>query len=93
MELLSPKSRWYPFVSVDPDRLSGEPVFRGTRVPVRVLFECMRKGMSLDQFLDEFEGVPKKFAVAALTMLTGDLAAEIERDTRKKASPKRAKAA
>lgn len=84
MELLSPKSRWYAFVSVDPQRLSGQPVFRGTRVPVRALFDCLRAGQSLAEFLEDFDGVPKEYAIAVLALLGGDLAAEIKRDTRRK---------
>jgi len=93
MELLSPKSRWYAFVSVDPDRLGGEPVFRGTRVPVTALFDCLRAGQSLGEFLDEFEGVPKAYAAAILTLLGGDIGAEIERDTIHKPGRKSRKAA
>ena len=91
MEILSPKSRWYPFISVDPERLHGEPVFRGTRVPVKVLFDCLRAGQSLAEFLDEFEGVPKEFAIAVLALLGGDLQAEIKTDARRK--PRTAKVA
>ncbi|CAG0954373.1 hypothetical protein PHYC_00378 [Phycisphaerales bacterium] len=39
MEQTSPRSPWYPFVWIDPDRTGGEPCFRGTRLPVRILFE------------------------------------------------------
>ena len=84
MELLSPTSRWYAFVSVDPDRLSGQPVFRGTRVPVSALFDCLRAGQSLAEFLDEFEGVPKEYATAVLNLVNGNLASELERETREK---------
>ena len=40
-----------------PDKLSGAWVFRGTRVPVSALFENLRAGASIDEFLDWFEGV------------------------------------
>ncbi|MGH9801322.1 MAG: DUF433 domain-containing protein [Blastocatellia bacterium] len=54
------------FISIDPERLGGVPCFVGTRVPVRYLFEYLSKGKSLDEFLDDFDGVPRVKAVAAL---------------------------
>ena len=39
-------------VWVDPGRMSGEPCFRGTRVPVRMLIEHLAAGFSLDEFLE-----------------------------------------
>ncbi len=55
------------FVS-DPEILGGVPVFRGTRVPVRVLLEYLSAGQSLDQFLDEFPTVTREQAQAALEL-------------------------
>ena len=37
-------------ISVDPEVMSGTPVFRGTRVPVRTLFDYIADGSSLDDF-------------------------------------------
>ncbi len=42
-----------------PDKVSGEWVFRGTRVPVRALFENLRDGATLQDFLDWFPGVQR----------------------------------
>jgi uncharacterized protein (DUF433 family) len=50
----------------DPDRLGGEPVFIGTRVPVRSLFIYLRRDLSLEQFLDDFEGVQCEHVQAVL---------------------------
>ena len=50
----------------DPERLGGRMCFRGTRVPVDALFANLEAGMSLDEFLDEFEGVSREQAVAVL---------------------------
>jgi uncharacterized protein (DUF433 family) len=58
----------------DPEILSGTPVFRGTRVPVRVLFEFLSAGDSLDKFLDAYPSVRREQAVTALE-LAGDLLA------------------
>jgi len=59
MEELDSTSPWYPFVSVDPERLSGEPVFRGTRVPVAALFDYLMAGHDLSTFHDHFDGVKR----------------------------------
>lgn len=40
-----------------PDKLSGVWVFRGTRVPVSSLFENLKDGASIEQFLEWFPGV------------------------------------
>jgi len=53
-------------VSIDPERLGGVPCFVGTRVPIKYLWEYLTKGKSLDEFLNDFEGVPREEAVAAL---------------------------
>ena len=54
------------FVSIDPERLGGVPCFVGTRVPIKYLWEYLIKGETLEAFLDDFEGVPRDEAVAAL---------------------------
>ncbi len=53
-------------VHSDPEILSGAPVFRGTRVPVRALVDYLEAGESLDVFLDHFPSVRREQAVAAL---------------------------
>ena len=53
-------------VSADPDRLGGEAVFRGTRVPVRSLFAHLKAGDNLDVFLEDFPGVTREQIEAVL---------------------------
>ena len=53
-------------VHSDPEIMSGEPVFVGTRVPVRTLFEYLEAGDPLEKFLDEFPSVTRKQAIATL---------------------------
>lgn len=48
--------------------LSGQPVFKGTRVPVESLFDHLEAGVSLDEFLDDFPTVSKERAVALLAI-------------------------
>ena len=42
-----------------PDKVSGAWVFRGTRVPVAALFENLKDGASIDEFLAWFPGVTR----------------------------------
>ena len=53
-------------VWVDPERMSGEPCFTRTRVPIRTLFDYLEAGDSVNDFLDSFQGVTRKQVVAAL---------------------------
>lgn len=55
-------------ISTDPEILAGEPVFAGTRVPLRNLFDYLEAGDSLEIFLDAFPDVTRDQAVAALEL-------------------------
>jgi uncharacterized protein (DUF433 family) len=46
--------------------LGGQPVFKGTRVPLETLFDHLESGITLDDFLDDFPTVNRGQAVAAL---------------------------
>ena len=50
----------------DPERLGGMPCFLNTRVPVDALFANLEDGVSLDEFLEAFEGVKREHALAVL---------------------------
>ncbi|HEX8339562.1 MAG TPA: DUF433 domain-containing protein [Tepidisphaeraceae bacterium] len=56
------------FIWVNPARMSGEPCFRGTRVPVQILFDHLRMGDPLDEFLDGFPDVSRESAVAVIDL-------------------------
>jgi uncharacterized protein (DUF433 family) len=49
-----------------PDKVSGAWVFKGTRVPVAALFENLKDGASIDQFLEWFPGVTRTQVEALL---------------------------
>lgn len=53
-------------LSVDTEILGGQPVFSGTRVPVETLFDHIEKGITIDEFLEDFPGVTKKQVLALL---------------------------
>jgi uncharacterized protein (DUF433 family) len=57
-----------PLITTDPGRLSGTPVFTGTRVPVQTLFEYIEDGAPLDEFLKGFPNVTREHAVAVLEL-------------------------
>jgi uncharacterized protein (DUF433 family) len=57
----------------DPEVLGGTPVFAGTRVPVRSLFDYLEGGESLDEFLRQFPSVRRDQAIAALDMARASL--------------------
>ena len=50
----------------DPEILDGTVVFRGSRVPVRILFEFLSAGDSLDEFLDAYPSVSREQATAVI---------------------------
>lgn len=55
-------------VNVDPEIMSGTPVFTGTRVPLYNLFDYLEAGDSLDKFLASFPSVTRGQAIAALEL-------------------------
>lgn len=57
-----------PVVHSDPEILGGTPVFVGTRVPVKTLFDYLEAGDSLEVFLEEFPSVTRDQAVATLEL-------------------------
>lgn len=52
-----------PLINVDPEILGGEPVFMGTRVPVRTLVDHLAAGDSVETFLDDFPSVTREQAL------------------------------
>jgi uncharacterized protein (DUF433 family) len=46
-------------INIDSEILGGTPVFNGTRVPIKNLFDYLEAGHSIDYFLDDFEGVTR----------------------------------
>ena len=53
-------------ITVDPDILGGTPVFKGTRVPVKTLFEYLEGDYSLEEFLECFPSVTHEMACQIL---------------------------
>jgi uncharacterized protein (DUF433 family) len=55
-------------IASDPEILGGTPCFRGTRVPVKNLFDVVAHGRSLDYFLEQFPSVTREQALAVLEL-------------------------
>lgn len=53
-------------ITCDAEVMHGTPVFRGTRVPVKTLFEYLEHGDTLDDFLEGFPTVSRELAVQVL---------------------------
>jgi len=53
-------------ISASPEIMSGIPVFAGTRVPAQTLFDYLKAGESIDDFLDGFPTVTREQVIALL---------------------------
>ncbi len=53
-------------ITIDPEILGGAPVFKGTRVPVKTLFEYLENDYSLEEFLECFPSVTRDLARGVL---------------------------
>ena len=53
-------------ITVDPEIHSGTPVFAGTRVPIKTLFDHLEAGDPLEVFLDDFPSVSRDLAIGVL---------------------------
>ena len=53
-------------VWTDPERMGGTPCFRGTRVPIKSLFDHLESGYTVDYFVYQFPTVKREQAVALL---------------------------
>jgi uncharacterized protein (DUF433 family) len=65
-------------VEVDPEKMSGTPVFTGTRVPIKNLFDCLEGGESLEEFLDQFPTVSREQAQGVIELSRRRLLSDYE---------------
>jgi len=65
-------------IESDPEKVSGMPVFFGTRVPIKNLFDCLEAGESLDEFLDQFPTVTREQVLSVLELSKERLLTEYE---------------
>jgi uncharacterized protein (DUF433 family) len=62
----------------DKNILGGEPVFRGTRVPFKVLTDYLEGGDTLDQFLEQYPSVSRELAIAAIEEARSSLVSQLK---------------
>ncbi len=55
-------------INIDPEILGGTPVFYGTRVPIKNLFDYLETGESIETFLEDFDGVQREQVLKVLEM-------------------------
>ena len=67
----------FGLIWINRERVSGTPCFFGTRVPIKSLFDCLAAGETMEQFLDDFEGVDREQAEAVLTLAVSKLLNEL----------------
>jgi len=65
-------------VEVNPKKMSGAPVFTGTRVPINHLFEFIESGETLPEFLRQFPSVTREQALGVLELSKESLLANHE---------------
>lgn len=53
-------------ITIDPEIMGGTPVFRGTRVPIALVFENLADGVGLDEILDEYPTLDRADVLAVL---------------------------
>ena len=58
--------------------LGGEPVFRGTRVPFKILIDYLEGGDTLDQFLEQYPSVSRELAIAAIEEARSSLVSQLK---------------
>ena len=58
-------------ITIDPDILGGTPVFKGTRVPVKTLFDYLENNYSLEEFIECFPSVTREMARQVLERARG----------------------
>jgi len=78
-DLVSSANPLFGIIWINPQRLSGSPCFYGTRVPIKNFFDSLAAGESLEEFLEDFEGVSREQAEAVLELAGSHLLAELPR--------------
>lgn len=65
-------------ITKDQNILGGEPVFRGTRVPFKILTDYLEGGETLDKFLEQYPSVSRELAIAAIEEARSSLVSQLK---------------
>ncbi len=55
-------------INIDPEIMSGVPVFKGTRVHIKTLFDHLENGIPLEEFLEDFPSVSREQALKVIAI-------------------------
>jgi uncharacterized protein (DUF433 family) len=66
-----------PLISSNPNMLGGMACFTGVRVPVQALFDYLKSGHDLEEFLADYPSVSREHAVAALDLANRRVASTV----------------
>ncbi|MDQ3019287.1 MAG: DUF433 domain-containing protein [Bacteroidota bacterium] len=66
----------YSEINIDPEIMSGAPVFKGTRVMIKTLFDYLERGHTLEDFLEGFPSVSKQQALSILELVKSTFTSE-----------------
>jgi uncharacterized protein (DUF433 family) len=77
-DMIQPGHPLFGLIWINRERVSGTPCFYASRVPVITLFHCLAAGYTLDEFLDDFEGVTRDQALGVLDLATHGLIGRLD---------------
>lgn len=55
-------------INIDPEIMSGAPVFRGTRVTIQTLFDYLEHGKTVENFLEDYDWIKREQAISVLEL-------------------------
>ena len=65
-------------ITIHPDIQSGAPVFTGTRVPIKCMFDYLKGGETLEEFLRQFPSVTHEHAIAVLNFFEQSISPSVD---------------
>ena len=77
-DLIQPGHPLFGLIWINRERVSGTPCFYASRVPGITLFHCLAGGYTLDEFLNDFEGVTREQALGVLDLATRGLIGKLD---------------
>jgi uncharacterized protein (DUF433 family) len=60
-------------ITISPEIQSGTPVFSKTRVPIKILFDYLKSGDTIDEFLNDFPSVTRSHVIQILNLLENQI--------------------
>jgi uncharacterized protein (DUF433 family) len=76
-DLIQPGHPLFGLIWINRQRVSGTPCFYASRVPIQTLFDYVQGNHTLDEFLDDFEGVTREQALGVLELARNGLLSEL----------------